>query len=190
MLKKIHWWSITLPKYLQKMIFVVALVSGHHFLFECINVCMYDAVRARDKQSLLRRPWPYHPIAQFRVIDNLESNVKRVHQCRTPHAHSTVVQLASAALTNRTFPARNLVSYTYIEHRSGSDPDAHHQEYKALPCGSQGQTHLFCTCENFRPRSLKVRSPGHLKWPHLRKSLSACHIYTDWMIALKPSAIG
>ena len=30
--------------------------------------------------------------------------------------------------------------------------------------------HLFRTlCENFRPRSLKVRSPGHDKWPHLRK---------------------
>ena len=25
--------------------------------------------------------------------------------------------------------------------------------------------HMFRTCENFRPRSLKVRSPGHVKWP-------------------------
>ena len=30
--------------------------------------------------------------------------------------------------------------------------------------------HLFRKrCENFRPRSLKVRSPGHVKSPHLRK---------------------
>ena len=30
--------------------------------------------------------------------------------------------------------------------------------------------HLFRTCcENFRPRSLKVRSPGHVKRHHLRK---------------------
>ena len=30
-------------------------------------------------------------------------------------------------------------------------------------------TLLFRTCENFRPRSLKVKSPGHVKWPHHRK---------------------
>ena len=30
--------------------------------------------------------------------------------------------------------------------------------------------HLFrICCENFRPRSRKVRSPGHVKWPHLIK---------------------
>ena len=32
--------------------------------------------------------------------------------------------------------------------------------------------HSFHICsENFRPRSLKVRSPAHVKWPHLTKSL-------------------
>ena len=48
----------------------------------------------------------------------------------------------------------------------------------------------FCTCcKSFKSRSLKVRSPGHAKWPHLRKSLNASHSYTDWMIALKLSEI-
>ena len=37
--------------------------------------------------------------------------------------------------------------------------------------------------------SLKVRSPVHVKWPHLRKKLNAWHSYTDWTIALKFSAI-
>ena len=41
--------------------------------------------------------------------------------------------------------------------------------------------------ENFRPRSPKVRSPGHVKWPHLRKSLNACHSYIHWPVALKQS---
>ena len=50
--------------------------------------------------------------------------------------------------------------------------------------------HQFYTCcENFRPRSFKVRSPGHLKWPHLIKSFNVCHSYTEWPIALKLSAI-
>ena len=50
--------------------------------------------------------------------------------------------------------------------------------------------HLFRTsCENFRPRSLKVRSPGHVKWPHLRKSPNSRHNYTDWPIAWKKSTI-
>ena len=50
--------------------------------------------------------------------------------------------------------------------------------------------HLFHTgCENFRPRSRKVRSPGHVKWPHLIKSLNVPQRYTDWTIALKLSAI-
>ena len=40
--------------------------------------------------------------------------------------------------------------------------------------------HLFYTCENFRPKSLKVRSPAYVKWPYLRKSLNAHHSYTDW----------
>ena len=36
--------------------------------------------------------------------------------------------------------------------------------------------HLFHTlCENFRPRSLKVRLPGYVKWLHLRKTLNARH---------------
>ena len=39
------------------------------------------------------------------------------------------------------------------------------------------------------PRSLKVRSPGHVKWPHLRKSLNARQSYTDLPIALKLLAI-
>ena len=50
--------------------------------------------------------------------------------------------------------------------------------------------HLFCTCcENFRPRSRKVRSPGHIKWPHLIKCLNVRQRYTDWTFALKLSAI-
>ena len=40
--------------------------------------------------------------------------------------------------------------------------------------------HLFRTCcENVRPRSRKVRSPGHVKWPHLIKSLNVRQRYTD-----------
>ena len=35
----------------------------------------------------------------------------------------------------------------------------------------------------------KVRSPGHVKWPHLIKSYIGCQSYTDWTIALKHSAI-
>ena len=50
--------------------------------------------------------------------------------------------------------------------------------------------HLFHTCcENFRPRPRKVRSPGHVKRPHLIKSLNVPPRYTDWTIALKPSGI-
>ena len=50
--------------------------------------------------------------------------------------------------------------------------------------------HLFRTCcENFRPRSRKVRSPDHVKWPHLIQSLNVRQSYTDWPIALKLSAI-
>ena len=47
----------------------------------------------------------------------------------------------------------------------------------------------FLTCENFRPRSLKVRSPGLVKLPHLRKSLNAHHSYTECPITLKLSVI-
>ena len=51
-----------------------------------------------------------------------------------------------------------------------------------------GAAHLFIHllrrfCEKFRSRSLKIMSPGHGKWPHLRKSLNARHSYTDWSIA-------
>ena len=49
-------------------------------------------------------------------------------------------------------------------------------------------THFFRTCENFRVRSLNIRSPGHVKWPHLRKSWNARHSYTEWLITLKLSA--
>ena len=34
-------------------------------------------------------------------------------------------------------------------------------------------------CDNFRPRSLKVRSPGRVKFPRLRKSLNARYSYTE-----------
>ena len=45
--------------------------------------------------------------------------------------------------------------------------------------------HLFRTCcENFRPSTRKVRSPGHVKWPHLIKSLNVRQRYTDWTVAL------
>ena len=50
--------------------------------------------------------------------------------------------------------------------------------------------HLFhIYSENFRPRPRKVRSPGHVKGPHLIKSLNASQSYTDWTIALKLSVI-
>ena len=50
--------------------------------------------------------------------------------------------------------------------------------------------HLFCICcENFRRLSLKVRSPGHVKWPHLRRIVNARHNYTNWTVTLKLSAI-
>ena len=48
---------------------------------------------------------------------------------------------------------------------------------------------LFHTCDNFRPRSLKVRSPGHAKGPHLIKSLNASHSYTEWPFTLKLSVL-
>ena len=49
--------------------------------------------------------------------------------------------------------------------------------------------HPFLTCcENFKPKSLKVRLSGHIKWPHLRKRLNGRHSY-NWPIALKLSAI-
>ena len=38
-------------------------------------------------------------------------------------------------------------------------------------------------------RSPKVRSPGHLKWPHLWKSSNARHGYTECLITLKLSGI-
>ena len=44
-------------------------------------------------------------------------------------------------------------------------------------------------CENFGPRSLMVRSPVQVKWPHLRKTLNVRHGYTEWLITLKLSAI-
>ena len=39
------------------------------------------------------------------------------------------------------------------------------------------------------PSHSRSGSTGHFKWPHLRKSLNACHSYTDWPIALKLSTI-
>ena len=48
--------------------------------------------------------------------------------------------------------------------------------------------HFFRTRENFRPRSLKVRSPGHVKWPYLRK-MNVCHSYAEWPITSNLSAI-
>ena len=33
-------------------------------------------------------------------------------------------------------------------------------------------------------------SPGHVKWPHLRKNRNARHSYTEWLITLQLSAIG
>ena len=55
-------------------------------------------------------------------------------------------------------------------------------------------THLFThlwriCCENFRPRSLNVKSPGHVKWPYLTKSLNVPHSFTDWTIAVHLSVI-
>ena len=48
--------------------------------------------------------------------------------------------------------------------------------------------HLFPTCcENLRPSSFKVRLPGHVKWPHLRKGLNARQSYTEWQIIMKLS---
>ena len=42
----------------------------------------------------------------------------------------------------------------------------------------------FPQCENFRPRSLKVRSPANSR-PHLRKSLNTRHSYTELPVTLK-----
>ena len=42
---------------------------------------------------------------------------------------------------------------------------------------------------NFRPKSLKVRSLGHVKWPRLTKSFNPRHSYTEWLIPLKLSVI-
>ena len=41
-----------------------------------------------------------------------------------------------------------------------------------------------------RPRSCKVRSSGHVKWPHVGKSLIARLSFTDWTIAFNPAAAG
>ena len=50
--------------------------------------------------------------------------------------------------------------------------------------------HLFrIDCKNLRRRSRKVRSPGHVKWPHIIKSLNARQSYNDRTVALKLSAI-
>ena len=49
--------------------------------------------------------------------------------------------------------------------------------------------HLFRKCKKFRPRSLKIRSPDHVEWPRLRKSLNAGHSNTEWPITLKLSKI-
>ena len=60
----------------------------------------------------------------------------------------------------------------------------------AAPFSAHLIIHLFRTCcEKFRPRSRKVRSPGHIKWSHPIKSLNVRQRYTDWTIALKLSAI-
>ena len=57
-------------------------------------------------------------------------------------------------------------------------------------CSGTHVHNLFWTlCENFRPRSIKVMYPDHVKWPHLRKSLNARHSYTEWQITLKRPAI-
>ena len=73
---------------------------------------------------------------------------------------------------------------------SGFSPIAEKRRRGAPPFLAQLFIHLFRTLnENFRPRSLKVRSPGHVKWPHLRKTLNVRHSYTEWLITLKLSAI-
>ena len=46
---------------------------------------------------------------------------------------------------------------------------------------------MYICRENFRPWSLKVRSPGQVKWPHYIKSFNVCQRYTEWPNALKLS---
>ena len=41
--------------------------------------------------------------------------------------------------------------------------------------------------ENFRSRSPKVRSPGQVKWPHLRNTSQSRHGHSDWEKDLKLS---
>ena len=44
--------------------------------------------------------------------------------------------------------------------------------------------HPFRICwPNYRPSSFEVKSPGHVKWPHLIKSLNARHSYTGSTIS-------
>ena len=78
-----------------------------------------------------------------------------------------------------------------LEHPpSGFSQIAEKRRRGAPPFLAQLFIHLFRTlCEKFGPRSLKVRSPSHVKWPHLRKSLNVRHSYTEWPISLKLSAI-
>ena len=64
------------------------------------------------------------------------------------------------------------------------------RQRSAPPFLAQLFMHLFCTCcKNFRTRSHKVRSPGHVKWLHIRKSLNDRHSYTEGPITSKLSAI-
>ena len=62
---------------------------------------------------------------------------------------------------------------------SGFSHTSKKQWHSVLPFFAHLFIHLFCTLWwKFRPRPLKVRSPGHVKWPHRRKSSNACHNYT------------
>ena len=44
--------------------------------------------------------------------------------------------------------------------------------------------------DNFRAKSPKVRSPGQVKWPHLRKNSQSRHGHSGWEKYLKPSGFG
>ena len=48
---------------------------------------------------------------------------------------------------------------------------------------------LSAHVKNFRPRSLTVRSPGHVKLPYLRKSLNARQSHSECAIILKLSEV-
>ena len=77
-------------------------------------------------------------------------------------------------------------------------PGGGHFDHPKWFFGSSGKTavfaylliHQFRTLpENVCPRSSQVRSPGQVKWPHLKKYLGFRRGYSFWCINLKLSGV-